>query len=181
MSSFSILTIYVVQTNIETIFPSEQYLAHQMEILQQEEKIEELLLEEQIESFENLHINNEHSIPCPICHSGMLILDDATTSCGSSTKNTTAKSGIIYCQRRNQHHEREENICKLSRGAYIGHGMTLDRLKESLIQAYEQHSKFCRGVLNFDFSESNDECGLVATCTQCSIRNALIPASPIQR
>jgi len=165
----------------------EQYLAEQMESLQHEETMNELLFVEQIESFENLHIDNDDSIPCPICHAGLLALDERKTPCcgpsmrmTTTSSNSSSKTGIIYCQRRNQNHSLS-STCTLSRGAYFGDEMTLERLKETLINAYEQHSNCCRGELKFDFLESHDQSGLVVTCPQCTMRNILIPTSPIQR
>jgi hypothetical protein len=168
------------------LFPLEQYLTEQMELLQHEENMNQRFFEEQVENFDNSvycmeddnnNSNNDNTVPCPICHTGLLIMD--TTS-----RMAMANHGIIYCQNRSHPYQDNINItspcCKLSRGACFGEKMTLPHFKETLIRAYEEHSKFCWGVLQFDLSESQSPgChGLLVLCKQCSLQNLLIPALP---
>lgn len=142
----------------------ERLLSEQMQVLQEEERNKQLMMEDQIESYERLHTCSQNQIhdgvdeivSCPLCHAGILRADPSSP-------------GDFYCQMRADSLTNENNrfiICKFARGARFGSHLTLSELRQKLIVAYMDHAAICTGSLQFDLSLDTGS-GLVTGCNRC--------------
>lgn len=144
----------------EEIQKEEDYLAEEFELMQKREEMEEMLLLEQIESFDRLEIGGTldslnttevhlHSIPCPACQLGRL------------SKNS--ESGRIYCS---------AESCPLSHtnsshSLEFGVDMNIETLKQELGALYENHASICHGLLRFQLGNLDGHNGLLVICSLC--------------
>ncbi len=180
----------------------EKYVTEQLDVLQEEERKNQLILEDQIESYESattiqrqehhlerdvtngeidlcadsgmmIEDEEEEVVHCPLCHVGIL------TSGGDPYI-----QGDFYC---------DSNKCKFAHGARFGKQWTLSGLKYKLMMAYMDHSTICNGSLQFDLKNSSNhddndgsstnatsqQSGLVAGCSDCRKMVLIAPAAPI--
>lgn len=145
------------------------FLAEEIDLIQQEETNNERMMEEQIESFEANGCQNVHlSVPCPLCYIGFLTMDSSTSS------------GNMFCQRM-INAENTASGCKLTNGACFGNQMTPESIRGKIMAAYEEHSQFCSGPLQFDLAEIDGNNGMFTGCSQCMKRALIAPAVPIHR
>mmetsp|Transcript_13357 Transcript_13357/g.19905 ORF Transcript_13357/g.19905 Transcript_13357/m.19905 type:complete len:338 (-) Transcript_13357:60-1073(-) len=163
----------------------EEEIQAEMRMIQEQETLEQSILEDQIqreyEEYNSTHNHHHHHLPqhinlgdvclensanngsntaaempCPLCQVGTL----------RTSTSVNQFSSIFYCT----------GNCKLTNGAQFSTGITLEHLKEKLINAYEEHSNLCTGVLQFDINELDGRFGLVTGCLQCR-RRAMITLS----
>lgn len=109
-------------------------------------------------------------VPCPLCHRGTLI------------KDATGTYEMIYCQRNrnttfqynnndHNHHNYEQQRCKLCLNGIHGSNISLIELRGRLSQVYQEHSLTgCVGMLEFDVVEHS----LVVGCHGCRARVTVV-------
>lgn len=139
----------------EELEKEEEYVAEELRIMQERETIEEMLLLEQIESFDKMDLGGRF-IPCPVCQSGHLSKD--------------VHSGSISCS---------NNGCSLSlqhcpTWKEFGKNSSVEEVKDILGRTYEKHAIHCNGILRFDMGNLNNRNGLIVLCNKCSCRDLVV-------
>ena len=141
-------------------FPTiEQYYAEQMELIHQEEVANQHLVEEQIACFEETtNQSKQQCISCPLCHRESLFLDN---------------NGKVYCQPSNQV---GSSSCKLANRIELEGVPDLDCLRNKLGMAFQEHSTFCQGILQFDIVDIDGIFGMYTGCATCRKRGLIARA-----
>jgi hypothetical protein len=139
----------------EELEKEEEYVAEELRIIQEREEIEEMLILEQIESFDKMDLGGK-CIPCPVCQ------------CGHLSKDVC--SGSISCS---------SNLCCLSPQQCptwrdFGKNVTTEQMKDILGRTYEKHAMYCNGILRFDMGSLNEQNGLIVMCNKCSCKDLVV-------
>lgn len=139
----------------EELKKEEEYVTEELRIIQEREAIEEMLLLEQIESFDRMDLGGKF-VPCPVCQSGHLSKDVC--------------SGSISCS---------NNVCSLSpkhcpTWKEFGKNTAVEDVKNTLGLTYEKHAIHCNGILRFEMGSLNEQNGLIVLCNKCSCKDLVV-------
>ena len=146
-------------SHVSFLFKKEQYYAEQMELIHQEELANQNLVQEQIASFEETTNQSiQQCISCPLCHRESLVLDN---------------NGKVYCQPSNQI---GNSSCKLANRIELEGVSDLDCLRNKLGMAFQEHSTFCQGMLQFDIVDIDGTFGMYTGCATCRKRGLIARA-----
>ncbi|GFH46167.1 hypothetical protein CTEN210_02641 [Chaetoceros tenuissimus] len=138
----------------------EQYYAEQMELIHQEELANQHLVEDQIASFEETTNQSiQQCISCPLCHRESLFMDN---------------NGKVYCQQTSN--QVGNASCKLANRIELEEVSDLDGLRNKLGMAFQEHSTFCQGILQFDIVDIDGTFGMYTGCATCRKRGLIARA-----